>query len=135
MKIGLDCDPSKRITGKVASVANMGERRQGSDAKVFQVVVNVDNPYQSIRPGMTTSNSIETSVIHNALSLPIEAVMSEGNLAYVYKRDGGKVIRQQVELGVTSENDIVITRGLKRGDQVLLSEPADTHNLPLTRLR
>jgi RND family efflux transporter MFP subunit len=135
VRITLDGDPSKRLTGKVAGIANIGERRPNSDAKVFEVVIAVDSTSLSVRPGMTTSNAIETTVIRDALSIPIEAVMSEGDLAYVYKRDGERTVRQQVELGAMSENDIIIRRGLAPGDRVLLTAPPNDHDLPLARLR
>lgn len=135
VQISLDGDPSKRLTGKVKSVANMGERRQNSDVKVFEVVITVDGADPALRPGMTTSNIIETTVIPNALSVPIEVVMSEGDIPYVYKRAGSRIVRQQIEIGITSENEIVVRRGIEKGDQVLFAEPPNGHGLPLARLR
>ena len=39
--IGLDAFPEKRLKGQVIRVANVGEQRPNSDAKVFQVTVQV----------------------------------------------------------------------------------------------
>jgi hypothetical protein len=47
----------------------------------------------------------------------------------------GHPVRQQVELGPMSENDIIVRRGLAAGDQVLLTVPANAHTFPLVRLR
>ena len=42
--ITLDADPTKRLSGTVASVANVGEQRPNADAKVFEVRVTVAGP-------------------------------------------------------------------------------------------
>ncbi|MEX2182347.1 MAG: efflux RND transporter periplasmic adaptor subunit [Gemmatimonadaceae bacterium] len=132
--IALDSDPSKRLTGTVAAVANVGEQRPNSDAKVFEVKVTVALPDTTLRPGMTTSNAIETSSIPNALSVPLEAVSSTDDVPYVYRRSGARVVKQEVETGVMNENEVVILAGLEAGDQVLLVPPANADRLTPQRL-
>ncbi|HEU4586068.1 MAG TPA: HlyD family efflux transporter periplasmic adaptor subunit [Gemmatimonadaceae bacterium] len=121
--ISLDADPSKQLTGKVISVANVGEQRPNNDAKVFEVKVEVEQADTTLRPGMTTSNAIETLALHDVLSVPLEAVVIQDSVPYVYKVSGPRVVRQEVETGVMNENEIVIARGLSAGDQVLLDPP------------
>ena len=58
--ITLDADPTKKLTGTVTKVANVGEQRPNSDAKVFEVKVAIEQPDTTLRPGMTTGNAIET---------------------------------------------------------------------------
>jgi RND family efflux transporter MFP subunit len=132
--IGLDADPSKKLRGTVTSVANVGEQRPNADSKVFEVKVAVESPDTTLRPGMTTSNAIETRKIENAIFIPIESVMSEGNTPLVFRRSGGRVTRQQVETGAMNDNEIVVLRGLAVGDQVLLAAPPDGASLPLVSL-
>jgi multidrug resistance efflux pump len=45
----LDADPSKKLVGKVSAVANVGEQRPNSDAKVFEVKVLVEKPDTTLR--------------------------------------------------------------------------------------
>jgi hypothetical protein len=97
--LSLDSDPSKRLPGKVSGVANVGEQRPNADAKVFEVRVLLEQADTTLRPGMTTSNAVETLVIKDALFVPLESVVNEGGIPYVYKRDGAKVVRRQVETG------------------------------------
>lgn len=40
----LDADPTRSLTGKVTMVANVGEQRPNTDAKVFEVRVEIDKP-------------------------------------------------------------------------------------------
>jgi HlyD family secretion protein len=58
VEVGLDADSEKQLSGIVESVANIGEQRRGSDAKVFEVLININESDTTLRPAMTTSNSI-----------------------------------------------------------------------------
>jgi hypothetical protein len=78
---------------------------------------------------MTTSNAIETASVAKVLSVPLEAVTTDGGLSFVFKRDGSHVIKQQIETGVMNDNEIVVKRGLQKGDKVLLVPPADKASL------
>jgi RND family efflux transporter MFP subunit len=134
-RISLDADPSKQLTGKVISVANVGEQRPNNDAKVFEVKVAVQEADTTLRPGMTTSNSVETLTLRDVLSVPLEAVVIQDSIPYVFKLSGARVVRQEVETGVMNDNEIVIARGLSAGDRVLLDPPVGkekpaTENLP-----
>lgn len=132
--ITLDADPAKRLTGKVTSVANVGEQRPNSDAKVFEVKVEVEQSDSTLRPGMTTGNAIETLKIENALFVPLEALSRDGGVPVVYKQSGGRVVKQEVATGAPNDDEVVIVRGLEEGDRVLLSPPPEHERLKLARL-
>ncbi|OYV71642.1 MAG: hypothetical protein B7Z72_06480 [Gemmatimonadetes bacterium 21-71-4] len=132
--ITLDADPTKKLTGTVAGVANVGEQRPNSDAKVFEVHVNVDQADTTLRPGMTTGNAINTYEAKDATYVPIEAVSSDSGVPIVYKRSGASTVKQQVQTGAMNDDDVIIARGLTAGDQVLLSPPPDRDGLSLVRL-
>jgi RND family efflux transporter MFP subunit len=125
VKISLDADPSKTLSGKVTSVANVGEQRPNQDSKVFEVHIDLAQSDTTLRPGMTTSNQIEVASIPNALSVPLEAVSSDSGYSYVYKKDGRGIVRQMVETGAANDNEIVVRRGLAADDRVLLTAPSD----------
>jgi RND family efflux transporter MFP subunit len=129
--IGLDADPDKKLKGLVIQVANVGEQRPNQDAKVFEVVIDVLTKDPSLRPSMTTSCRVSAGTYLNALSVPLEALNNANNVSYVYRRDGGKLTRQQVRIGVVNETDALIYAGLKPGDEVYLTVPADTVGAPL----
>jgi RND family efflux transporter MFP subunit len=130
----LDSDPSKRLKGKVTTVANMGEQRPNQDSKVFEVRVVVEQVDTTLRPGMTTGNAIETLSIKDVLYVPLEAVSSDGGVPFVYKQNGGRVVRQEVATGAMNDDEVVISKGLEEGDRILLSPPADKDKIELLRL-
>jgi len=131
--ITLDADPTKRLTGKVTSVANVGEQRPNADAKVFEVKLQVEQSDSTLRPGMTTGNSIETLKVADALFVPLEALGSESGVSFVYKQ-AGRVVKQEVGTGAMNDDEVIIVRGLEVGDRVLLSPPTNHERLALTRL-
>ena len=132
--VSLDSDPTKKLAGTVTAVANVGEQRPNADSKVFEVKILLAQVDTTLRPGMTTSNAIETNTVKNALYVPLEAVAVEGTTPFVYKRDGTRVTKQQVETGLANENEIVIAKGLERDDRVMLTAPADRDKLELKTL-
>ena len=132
--ISLDADPTKHLTGKVASVANVGEQRPNTDAKVFEVHVAVEQSDTTLRPGMTTGNAIETLRIPEALYVPLEAMFSDSGVTYAYRQAGGRVVKQEIAPGAMNDHEVVVQRGLASGDRVLLTPPDGADRLKLVRL-
>ena len=125
VEVGLDAYPEKKLIGTVVRVANVGEERPNSDAKVFEVSVEIDGTDPTLRPSMTTSNKIITKLIENALFVPLEALHSHmDSITFVYKREGLNIVKQEVVMGETNANEAVILAGLGEGDRVFLSVPS-----------
>lgn len=125
VEIGLDAYPDKKLTGMVTRVANVGEQRPNSDAKVFEVSVEINGTDPSLRPAMTTSNKIVAHVVDSALYIPLESLHSQADtVTYVYKKEGIKTIKQEVIVGHTNANDAVVLGGLSENDRIYLSIPA-----------
>jgi RND family efflux transporter MFP subunit len=133
-ELTLDSDPSKRLKGKVTSVANMGEQRPNQDSKVFEVRILIEQADTTLRPGMTTGNAIETLSVADVLFIPLEAVSSDGGVPFVYKQSGSRVVKQEVATGAMNDDEVVVSKGLDEGDRVLLSPPEDKDKLELVRL-
>lgn len=134
VQITLDADPTKKLPGTVTNVANVGEQRPNQDSKVFEVKITVDQPDTTLRPGMTTANAIETASVAHARFIPLEAVTSENGMAFVYKREGSHVVRQQIQTGAMNDNEIIVAAGLRQGDEVLLVPPTDHASLETVML-
>jgi hypothetical protein len=120
VRLTLDAEPGKHLTGRVMSVANVGEQRPNQDAKVFEVVIDIAESDTTLRPGMTTANTIETGTSPRVLTIPIAAVVNERGQSFVYVQAGSDVVKQAVELGASDNLNVVVRRGLSASDQVLL---------------
>ena len=125
VQVSLDADPTKKLAGTVTHIANVGEQRPNQDSKVFEVKIGIAARDTTLRPGMTTANAIEVASVPRALSVPLEAVVSDAGFSYVFKKDGRGVVRQMVETGEMNDNEIVVRRGVEAGERVLLAPPAD----------
>ena len=130
VKIGIDAFPEKEFSGKVTEVANIGEQLQGTNAKVFEVKVLIHEYDSILRPAMTTKNTILTAVVDSVLYIPLEAIFNNDSMSFVYKRNGS-LVKQQVVLGLSNYNEIIVKEGLTDEDEVLLLAPEDAQDLDL----
>jgi HlyD family secretion protein len=129
VRIGVDAFPERRYTGRIMQVANVGEQMPNTDAKVFEVLVRVNEYDPILRPGMTTSNVIVTQTFDDVLYVPLEAINLTDSIPYVYKRNG---TRQIVVLGGANDNFVVVEQGLEENDRIFLTIPEDPGRFRLT---
>jgi multidrug efflux pump subunit AcrA (membrane-fusion protein) len=135
VEIGLDAFPEKKLTGKVIEVANVGEQKPNSDAKVFQLLIEIHESDTTLRPGMTTSNTIIAGEISDVLYIPVESLHTQGDsISFVYKKSGMRTIKQEVLTGKSNADEIVVIRGLDEKDVVYLSDPEGMEAKPVERL-
>jgi len=129
VEIVVDAFPEKSYTGMVTSVANIGEQLPNADAKVFEVLIEVNESDPILRPSMTTGNKIVTKTIEGVTYIPLESVQAgPDSIPFVYLRSGEK---QVVVLGESNENNVVIEQGIEPGVQVYLSTPAEPEKFEL----
>jgi hypothetical protein len=129
VEIVVDAFPEKSYTGMVSSVANIGEQLPNADAKVFEVLIEVNESDPILRPSMTTGNKIITKTINDVVYIPLESVQAGADsIPFVYLKNGNK---QVVVLGESNENNVVIEQGLEPGIQIYLSTPEKPENFKL----
>jgi len=129
VEIMVDAFPEKSYTGIVNSVANIGEQLPNADAKVFEVIIEVNESDPILRPSMTTGNRIITKTIADVTYIPLESVYTGlDSIPFAYMRNG---TRQVVVLGESNENNVVIEQGIVPGEQIFLSTPENPENFKL----
>lgn len=125
VEIGFDAFPDKNLTGEVIKVANVGEQRPNSDAKVFSVEIEVFGSDALLKPGMTTGNRIITKTVEDALFIPLECLHSQNDsITYVFKKSGLNAIKQEVMIGDSNSDNVLILGGLEKGEKLYLSTVA-----------
>jgi len=128
VRIGVDAFPEKEYSGKITDVANIGEQLPNTDAKVFEVIIQINESDPILRPSMTTSNKIVTATFEDTLFVPLETIHSNDTIPFVYTTKG---VKQIVVLGPSNENEVIIERGLKAGNEIYLAVPDDKDNFKL----
>ena len=102
-------------------VARVGQQNPNSDAKVFEVVVRLNERDRDLRPAMTTSNVIVTQKLDSVVYVPLECLhVYNDSINYVVKK-GGRL--QEVKVGLTNSNEAVIEKGVEENDILYLSMP------------
>lgn len=128
-EIGLDADQNKKLQGVIKQVANIGEQRPNSDAKVFEVIIDVMTKDQTLRPAMTTSCKIHAGTYLDVLSIPLEAINNDKNGSFTYKNEGNQIVKQYILVGATNEISALVYSGLKKNEEIYLTVPSDTTGL------
>ncbi len=132
--IGIDAFPAKSFSGKVMSVANIGQVLPDGDAKVFEVIVKLDDTAPELRPAMTTSNVITTDSLTEVCFIPLEGVFRNDSLQFVYRRSDGNWVKQIIETGSENANYVEIKQGLEEGMELALNVPPNSDEIPFEGL-
>jgi len=136
VKVTLDAYPDKKLSGIVTAVANVGEQNPKSDAKVFEVSIQINEKDTTLRPSMTTGNNIIVGKLKNVLFIPLEAIHHDGDsLTYTFIKDGLSFIKREIIVGQTNENNAVIKKGLNKGEMVYLSLPEEKEKISVEKLK
>jgi membrane fusion protein (multidrug efflux system) len=108
-------DGAKPIAGRIESVDRAVESRN----RVVTARVRVDNPGNSLRPGMIGRVRILRQRHESAIVVPSQAVLRLQNGTAVMRVRDGKAERADVVLGATQGDDVLVKSGLLNGDRVI----------------
>ncbi len=129
VRIGVNAFPERRYSGEILQVANVGEQMPNTDAKVFEVLIRINEYDPILRPAMTTSNVIITDTFDDVLFVPLEAINLTDSIPYVYRKNG---TRQIVVLGGSNDNHVVVEHGLEENERIFLTVPENPDRFRLT---
>ena len=88
----------------------------------YYVTLDVDDPNDDLRLGMTARVDISTSQKDNALVVPIAALKTNNSGSYVViVHDDGSTENVTVQTGIYSDDYVEITSGLSVGDKVSIA--------------
>lgn len=124
VEIKPDAFSNSLFHGTVTSVANLAVfKNNKSKVKVFPVEIFVNDNTKKLLPGLTVSCRIIVGTIKNALYVPLDAVHSEGDISYVFKKTAKGYEKTTVQVGNSNADYIIITKGLDVNDKVALTDP------------
>lgn len=130
--------PGQEVTVKVeglpqplpATVARINPATQAGSRSIL-TYLQLDNPGNRLRAGMFGEARLTLSKKAGVLAAPPSALQGSGGSAYVYAIEQDKLVRRQVQTGITgSDGDatlIEITAGLEAGARIVRS---NLGNLP-----
>jgi RND family efflux transporter MFP subunit len=104
------------FTGKIIRFS----RALDTNTRTMLTEVDVPNLDLSLDPGMYAETTIQLQQKNDALILPAQAVVQNGDQSYVLVVDAtNHVEKRGVTLGIQTSNRVEITSGLQAGDNVI----------------
>jgi len=95
--------------------------RKPSDlARLYNLELEVPNPDGRVLPGMFAQVQLIKRVFDQALSVPLYAVITQGQETYVFVEQAGLASKRPVRLGVLEGWQVQITGAVKPGDKVVV---------------
>jgi len=113
-----DAKPDMKFHGRIirlpSDIITYGTRTVG------EVLVSVDDSNGVLLPNTTVVVTVVTESVHNALTVPREALHIEGGRDYVYVVARGTLRRVPVQVGALNLTSVQILSGLKEHEVVAL---------------
>jgi HlyD family secretion protein len=129
VEIRLDAIPGKVYHGTVGLIAPQGVRTD--NIVTYEVTIPFTDADAGLRPSMTANIDILTGTLHQALSLPVEAIDHQSGHDYVWLQTGTSTAKRPVTVSQRTETEAILldqpTEGsppLHEGDQVVIPKAA-----------
>lgn len=90
-------------------------------SRSYDVKIIVDNHDKSLLPGMICRAYVKDESLKQAVILPSQVIqLDKGNRYFVWLNIDGIAQKQMIQIGNITEQGVIITSGLKPGDQVIV---------------
>jgi RND family efflux transporter MFP subunit len=107
----------RSLTGKIARFT----RDVNFETRTMETEVDVQNQDLQISPGMYANTMLRLAGANHVVTIPIEALVLNGNQRTVYVVDGSNRVHQRrVEIGIQGSKLAEIKSGLNPGDRVII---------------
>lgn len=116
VKLTVPAFPDSTFYGRVILVSSMVD----PETRTVKVRTEVANRDGRLKPDMFANVEIVTASKSTAISIPLSAVLDDGGKSVVFVADGKDYKKQDVTLGLKSDDRVEIISGLKEGDKVVV---------------
>jgi len=159
-EVTIDAIPGRTFKGKVTEIGDNAIIRStgvstsqstvgSQEAKDFKVVITLENPPDTLRPGLSATAKITTGSEHDVLTIPIQALTMRDKNALEEQKNKSKGVKasplpspqpkkdsqdvqgvfvvtknkkaefREVKTGLTGATDIQVKSGLQEGDEII----------------
>lgn len=108
----------KKYTGKVTKISHIATTNE-KGSTLISATVSIDKPDKDIFLGVDAKVKIYAEKAENVVTLPAGVVNigKDGSFCYVLK--DGVITKQEITTGISSEDSVEVTDGIKAGDEVI----------------
>ena len=124
--IRVDAFPDRKMEGEVTKVAvlpSSQSRWMNPDLKVYETTIKVDGSREWVKPGMSAEVEIMVNHIENATYIPLQSIVPQKGKKVCFVIEGGNPVAREVETGEITVEYVTITKGLEKGEKVLIRPP------------
>jgi RND family efflux transporter MFP subunit len=115
-------DLNRDFQGRVSRFADA----LNEETRTMHTEIDVENPQDTLTAGMYAEVKLALQGKKDALTLPVQAVVQEGNEHYVLALDDqNRVQKRNVELGEQTSTTVEIVHGLSEKDRVISAGQSD----------
>ena len=115
LQMTLDAVPGKTYEGKVFAINPLVD----TAGRAVVIRAQVRNQDTTLRPGMFARVRLLTHETQEALVVPEQAIVPQGDEWFVYRVVDGKAQRAKVEIGQRRDGKAEVMKGLRDGDVVV----------------
>lgn len=124
VEIILTADESKKYTGEITKIDSIGTYT--TSGSTFNSIVEIKND-GNIKIGMTASSTIILEEKKDVVAIPIAAVQETDSNKYVIcVKEDGITENIEIETGISNDNYVEITSGLKGGEKIQVIQTTTT---------
>lgn len=132
--IELDALPGLELHGRVKKVNPYPSNDNwfNSNVKEYATFVEILDPPQALRPGMSAHVAIRVETKADVLQVPVQAVVERGKKFYCLVREPlAKLAAREVLIGSSNDKFLVIREGLAEGQEVVMNPRAHLEEVGL----
>jgi len=129
--ITLDSFKGRRVAAEVLRIATVAaERDWRSDIRKFEVVLALEKNDLPLKPGTSVKSEVLVGEVENVIAVPLQSVFVKEGRYFCFVSAGSIPERREVKLGESSASSVVVTEGVKEGEEVLLWNPEGSDSSP-----
>lgn len=115
LQVRVETFPNRGFEGEVYAI----DPRLDETARALRVRGQLPNPGGELRPGMFARVELAVAERSDAIWVPEEALVPQGNERFVYRIENGKALLTRIEIGGRRVGEVEILNGLKAGDSIV----------------
>lgn len=122
---------SRKYRGTISYIAPSAEKSmdfQASDTSL-KVFISIDEPHPQLTIGFDVDVDILLGQVQSTIKVPVEAVRTnKSGKSYIYTLQGNKIKEKEIIMGLQSETEVEVLKGILKGDKVVLNPTEDLHD-------
>ena len=126
VEYSFDAMPENIGWGKITQKSPVGRPiKQDSNIKIFEIEASLDSFKTMPEPGFTCECKIQLLQLKDTIVIPHVALFEQDSMKVVYVVNSKGFELRQVKTGLSSNKQIVVSKGLKVNETITLSKPED----------